>query len=196
MGRKINVLDVGGRAAYWQNIDTSHIAKIVLMNLDEDELEPDDAVGTVEFVFEVGDARILDGYDDKSLDFVHSNSVIEHVGPWQDMAAMASEMQRVAIGGWMQTPAWIFPVEPHFRAPFLHWFGQPVRRRMLSMSKYYRHLGVAERRYHVDRINLLSRKEVEALFPNSEIYVEWFGLPKSYVAWWNHHNPAVERGAS
>ena len=35
MGRKINVLDVGGRAAYWQNIDTSHIAKIVLMNLDD-----------------------------------------------------------------------------------------------------------------------------------------------------------------
>jgi hypothetical protein len=133
----------------------------------------------------LGDARRLEGRADGSVDLVHSNSVIEHVGPWQDMAAMASELRRVGRAGWMQTPAWEFPIEPHFRAPFLHWFGQPLRRRMLALSPHYRRAGLAARRLHVDRINLLSRAEVAALFPGCEIWVERVALlPKSYVARW------------
>ena len=69
------------------------------------------------FVRKVGDARNLSEYADGSVDLVHSNSVIEHVGGWADMRAMADEMMRIGRSGWMQTPAWEFPVEPHFRAP-------------------------------------------------------------------------------
>jgi hypothetical protein len=196
LGRKLHILDVGGRAEYWKNVDTSRVASVALLNLDPGELAPGDNDGEVEFSYRVGNACDLGDYDDRSVDFVHSNSVIEHVGPWQQMAAMSSEMMRVSIGGWMQTPAWIFPIEPHFRAPFLHWFGQPVRRSLLSLSKPYRDLDVAGRRYHIDRINLLSRSEVEALFPGAEIYVERLGLPKSYVAWWNHHASMTAAEAS
>ena len=55
---------------------------------------------------------------------------------------------------------------------------------MLFFSRLYRHKSVAERRWHIDRINLLSRGEMTELFPDCEIYTERFLLPKSYVARW------------
>lgn len=186
VGHPITVLDVGGRAEYWENVGFAGLARVHLLNHEEGELETP-APNAPEGLFraEVGDARRLEGWADGAVDLVHSNSVIEHVGPWQDMAAMASELRRVGRAGWVQTPAWEFPIEPHYRAPFLHWLGQPARRRLLSLSRAYRAMGTAERRYHIDRINLLSRAEVATLFPDCEIWTErLLGLPKSFVARW------------
>lgn len=185
LGRNVEILDVGGRKDYWLNIELENVTHISLLNYDAKEISDDESPQNgISFSNEIGDARSLSKYSDGSIDFIHSNSVIEHVGPWQDMASMASEMRRVGLSGWMQTPSWMFPLEPHFRAPFLHWFGQPLRRSMLSMSSYYRKLGVAERRYHIDRINLLTRCEVKALFPTAEIVTERVIFPKSYIAHW------------
>jgi hypothetical protein len=92
---------------------------------------------------------------------------------------------RVGLSGWIQTPAFEFPIEPHFKLPFIHWLGQPLRRSLLSMSKYYRGNTLAVRRWHVDRVNLLSYAEVVTLFPNCNISIErWVLLPKSYVVRW------------
>jgi hypothetical protein len=184
-GRPINILDVGGRADYWHNTCLDGIASVTLLNRANDPL----AYGVEEpecCVHEVGDARDLTQYDDESVDLVHSNSVIEHVGLWDDMAAMARETRRVGRSGWIQTPAFEFPIEPHFRAPCLHWFGAPLRRRLLtwSIEPYFRRNSFDDRRRYVDSVNLLSRREVEALFAGCEIYVERFGLPKSYTARW------------
>lgn len=180
--RKLTVLDVGGRSDYWQNLSVENIGKIVVLNAEADELQPDGAGGV--FESRLGDACDLTEYDENDFDLAHSNSVIEHVGSWEKMEAMAREMMRVGRSGWVQTPAWEFPVEPHFRAPFLHWFGQPLRRKLLVMSPFYRHLSVAEKRWHVDRINLLSQAEMCALFPGCEMYVERLLFAKSYVARW------------
>ena len=134
---------------------------------------------------ELGDARNLGNHADKSIDLVHSNSVIEHVGYWPDQSAMAAALLRVGVSGWVQTPAFEFPIEPHFRLPFVHWFGQPLRCRLLAMSKNYRDYPIAMRRLHVDRTNLLSDAEVDALFPNCDIHVERCCLfTKSYVVRW------------
>ena len=182
LGRDIHILDVGGRADYWENVGLQHVAGVEILNYDAAELDrkaPKDI-----FVSRIGDARNLAGYADQSVDLVHSNSVIEHVGSWGDMAAMAREALRVGRSGWIQTPAWEFPIEPHFRAPFLHWFGQPMRRRMMWMSARYRPLSLAERRHHIDRINLLSRAEVKALFPGCSIMTERVLFPKSYSVRW------------
>lgn len=180
--RPVQVLDIGGRADYWDNVGLDNISQVRLLNNDPAEFGRG-AAGDI-FVDELGDARALTNYSDQSVDLVHSNSVIEHVGLWPDMCAFADEALRVGVSGWVQTPAFAFPIEPHYRLPFLHWFGAPVRRRMLDFSRDYRKLDTRARRHHVDRINLLSRKEVEALFPGADIYVEWVGLPKSYTARW------------
>jgi predicted SAM-dependent methyltransferase len=180
--RPIEILDVGGRAEYWNNVGLDNIAAIRLLNKDQSELDrqaPSDL-----FINELGDARNLSNYADKSIDLVHSNSVIEHVGLWQDMCAMADEVLRVGMSGWIQTPAWEFPIEPHFRLPFLHWFAQPLRRAILSQSRHYGSLDIRNRRYHIDRINLLSHGEFKSLFPECDIFVERLVLAKSYTARW------------
>jgi hypothetical protein len=182
LGRPLVVLDVGGRAEYWANVGVDHIAQIRLLNNDENELTG--GVKSDLFVSELGDACRLSSYADKSIDLVHSNSVIEHVGTWTAMQAMATEVTRVGRSGWIQTPAWEFPIEPHFQLPFLHWFGQPLRRAMLRLSRDYGRASIQERRYHVDRINLLSYSEFRSLFPESDIFIERLILAKSYSARW------------
>lgn len=184
--RPVRILDVGGRAEYWDNVGLGNITHITLMNYDPAELErtvPDKKV----FTAILGDARDLSDHADNSFDLVHANSVIEHVGLWNDMAAMASEVMRVGRAGWIQTPAFEFPIEPHFRTPFMHWFGAPMQRAMFSLSfeKRLRRLPMAVRRQALDGVNLLSRREVSALFPGQHIYVERIALlPKSYSVSW------------
>lgn len=188
LGRDIVVLDVGGRPDYWLNVGLENIARVDLVNHSESELEREapGAVRSEKFVRKVGDARDLSDYADKSVDLVHSNSVIEHVGGWPDMTAMANEMLRVGQAGWMQTPAWEFPVEPHFRAPFAHWFGEPMRARLISLSVdgRQRRLDLHARRLRVESINLLSKREVKALFPGQDVWVERLVFAKSYVVRW------------
>lgn len=200
LGRDLVIMDVGGRPDYWLNLPSMDgISRIDLMNFEESELDrplPDGAPKDL-FTRSVGDARNLAGHESKSIDFVHSNSVIEHVGGWDDIGAMATELRRVGRAGWMQTPAWSFPIEPHFHVAFMHWFGAPMRARMLSLSaaKRFRRMPLARRRRVVEAVNLLSRSEVAHLFPNCTIHTERVALlAKSYVAYW-HLDDAVQDGA-
>jgi len=188
LGRDIGILDVGGRPDYWLNIGFDNISKIDVLNYDDAEIDrpfPDSAPAGV-FSYKLGDARKLVDYADRSVDLIHANSVIEHVGDWQDMRAMANEVMRVGKSGWVQTPAWEFPIEPHFRAPFMHWFGRPLQTRMMSLSvkPEYRRLDIDSRRPHIDRINLLSKREMRVLFPDKPLLVERVILAKSYTARW------------
>jgi hypothetical protein len=181
--RQITILDVGGTPEYWQNIDTTafiYVAKIVILTNDEfvsNRLHK-------KFDYVVGTACDLSSYADKSFDLVHSNSVIEHVGYWEQQSAMAREVRRVGITGWVQTPAFSFPIEPHFKLPFIHWFGQPMRRMALLLTDYCNQ-SLAMRRRRIDYVNLLTKAEVATLFEGCDIHVERFcRLPKSYIVHW------------
>lgn len=186
--RDVVILDIGGRPDYWANIGVEGISQIIVLNHDSRELNRELLGGLPENLFErrIGDARNLSDYADGSIDMAHSNSVIEHVGGWGDMRRMAGEMLRVGRAGWMQTPAWEFPIEPHFRAPFGHWFGKPAQARMMSLStaEHIRRLSRDKRRERVEMINLMSKGEVRSLFPGCAIYTERVILAKSYVAHW------------
>ena len=100
---------------------------------------------------------------------------------------MAREVQRVVRAFWVQMPNYWFPVEPHFRAPFLHWFGDPLRARMLGLSvkRGNRRQDMATRRRRVEGIHLLSRGDVRLLFPGRSIEAERVALlPKSHMVRW------------
>lgn len=184
LGRPISVLDVGGRRDYWSNVGVKDISGITLVNIEANDLGRESNFSD-KFVDRIGDARNLPAFADKSFDLYHSNSVIEHVGGWADMKAMADEALRIGTSGWVQTPAWGFPIEPHFRLPFIHWFAAPLRASALRFAKSYGRQDHMQRRLHAERINLLAKGELSILFPKCKVDVERYMLfGKSFIVRW------------
>jgi SAM-dependent methyltransferase len=93
-------------------------------------------------------------FEDDEFDVVHSNAVVEHVGPRNDQARFIAELVRVAKRGLITTPNRWFPLESHVRLPLVHWLPRPATLALL------RPLG------HEDwPVWLLSRSAFRALFP-------------------------------
>jgi 2-polyprenyl-3-methyl-5-hydroxy-6-metoxy-1,4-benzoquinol methylase len=178
-GREYRILDIGGTLAFWKGLGGlygSHKVAITVVNLDEAEV--DDANIKVRR----GDACNLSEFGDNEFDIVHSNSVIEHVGPWEQVQRMAAEVRRLAPKYFIQTPNIGFPVEPHFRLPFVHWLPEQARISVLQAAGRVPK-DPLKATPAVQRIALLSKSQMQALFPDAEIWPEKvFGLTKSLVA--------------
>jgi len=186
---RVRLLDVGGRRDYWTLLseDLAPKVSIVILNNEEIELEtgatPEDGL---DVTYELGDARAMPQYADGSFDLAHSNSVIEHVGSLQDMAAMADETRRVAPAYYVQTPYLWFPMEPHYGVPFFHWLPVATRAQLGVRFKVgYRaqqpdwRSGAAL----VDHTTLIDQAAMRALFPDAEHRKERFALmTKSLIA--------------
>lgn len=189
---RCRVADIGGRIAYWQLCAPDFLDdprfELDLFNI---SYTPDDHVALEEMG--AGRVRLLEGdacalpqITDHEYDLAHSNSVIEHVGSWARMWAMADETRRIARLRYVQTPYWGFPLEPHFRAPFFHWLPEQWRLRLVQRF----HLGFMPREVGVDgamrsvqSAALLDRRQFGALFPTDNIYSELtYGLTKSLIA--------------
>jgi SAM-dependent methyltransferase len=111
-------------------------------------------------------------FADGEFDLAYSSSLVEHLPP-AARPAFAAELQRVARGWYVQTPAYAFPLEPHALLPFAHWLPPTLRR------PYWR-LGVAG---DWEEIRLLRRAELAALLPGGEIHAERVaGLAKSWIS--------------
>jgi hypothetical protein len=133
-----------------------------------------------------GDARCLEMEDDE-YDIVFSNSVIEHVGSFEDQQAFAREARRLGTRLWIQTPAFECPLEPHFLGVFIHWFPRNWHAPMARFLSVRGLTGAAkpqELREIAASTRLLSRREMQFLFPDCRIWTErmcWV-IPKSHVA--------------
>lgn len=177
------ILDVGGEPAYWRNVADmlgTRDCQITLVN--HVEIADTDS----RFVRLVGDARRLGGLEDLSFDVVHSNSVIEHVGRFDDMLAMADEVRRLAPAYFVQTPYFWFPVEPHCSTAFFHWMPESVRISMLMRRPrgvWGKAPDVATALRQIQSNTLLDRRTMATLFPDAEIERERvFHLTKSLIA--------------
>ena len=183
-----SILDIGGEASYWQTaIGLDYLrewrAHITLLN------HTDKYVGTnldpALFTVVIAEGCQLP-FADGSFDIAHSNSTIEHVGDWQRREAFAREIRRVARRYFVQTPAFGFPLEPHYQFPYFQMLPEPARIWMLQHFA----LGtfpVAEDLPHAIRfsgdVRLLSRNQFTLLFPDAIIERERFlGLTKLLMA--------------
>jgi hypothetical protein len=163
----LRVIDVGGTSSYWlamRDLWQSYGLEITIVNLDA--VEHDDGPLRIR----AGNACAMPEYADLSFDVVHSNSVIEHVGHWPEMMAMAHEI----------------PYEPHYRTPLFQYLPESTRANMLLRRRHgfrgpYGSLDEAMR--DVQSVSLLSRRQLSALFPDASIESESFvGLTKSLIA--------------
>ena len=181
--RPVRVLDVGGSPFFWETVQAAGRCEVTILNK-EDYAEAEERL-TGEFTSHrvlVGDACRMDDVDDQSFDLVVCNSVLEHLGAWPEMTAAAQELARIGRHGWVQIPAIEFPIEPHLMLPVAHWFNRPLQRRLVET---FQRMQPHNARELVDRINLVSRKEMRLLFPQATVRSERFLLlPKSHLAIW------------
>jgi Methyltransferase domain len=176
------VLDLGGSQHFWANfpIDLSR-KQVVIYNISHDETASrQDAAARIP-------VKIYDGAHlpeaDGSFDVVVCNSVLEHV-PVALRPGVVAEMRRVGKRLLVQTPAFEFPVEPHFIFPLLHWLPRWLGRPLVLVSPWFwlSRPGVAHAGAYFDEIQLPTRADIDRLFPGSTVRCERVaGLVKSYV---------------
>jgi len=102
------------------------------------------------------------------------------------MAAMAAEVRRLARVYYLQRPNYWFPFEPHYRAIGYRWLPESLRAAILTRRRL-RFRGPRETfdlaMRDVQTVNLLSSRQLKALFPDAEIGFErLLGWGKSLIA--------------
>jgi hypothetical protein len=190
LDRPVEVLDVGGAVFFWTTIPepVRRRCHIRLLNLPGayDWLPPEEEALKQEFELLVGDARELGRFADQSMDLVVSNSVIEHVGAWPDMERAGAEVRRVGRRGWVQVPAFEFPIEQHWLRPFVHWLADPIQIAILGrIHGHMRGKTRAQRLMEVHHMRPLTRGQLQTLMGNASLQTErLLLLPKSHIATW------------
>lgn len=187
LGRPVEVLDVGGVEDFWLQVGLPPGCRLTILNLPEAFSVSWWFFGQLEFERLEGTVMDLSSVRGR-FDLVVCNSLIEHLGCWDDMARGAQELRRAAPHGWVQTPAFGFPFEPHHVLPVVHWFAPAIQARLLVHAPRFR--APRDRqpdtlRHRVEENNLLTRREFEYLFPDAHHHREHFlGLTKSFIAAW------------
>lgn len=172
------ILDVGGEDYNWTLISAR--PKVTLINTHYGR-------GPRAIIFPkiLGDGRKLP-FGDKAFDIVYSNSVIEHVGSFEDQAAFANELRRVGRTHFVQTPDRTFPIEPHYIAPFIHYFPADLQKKLVRHFTPWGLIAKPDRRTVervIDSTRLLTAAEMKKLFVDASILRERvLGFSKSLIA--------------
>lgn len=179
--REMRICDLGGSRHYWQKLGID----IPPTNITIYNISASETAGVTSDHNDI-EMIIYDGNRipvvDNAFDLLICNSVLEHVPP-DNRATVAREIRRVAPRAFIQTPARAFPIEPHFLMPIVHWMPRGLGYQLIKVSPW-RILAkptVAEIKSYWWGTQLLSRKELRALFPGAAIVTEDVaGLTKSY----------------
>lgn len=177
---EMRILDVGGFPDCWPEHECP--AHITTINLDQRT----GFVATPRRRMLRGDGCALP-FGNRSFDIVFSNSVIEHLGTWENQQQFAAEARRVGGRLWVQTPARWFFIEPHLITPFIHFLPTAWQRPLLRWFTVWGWLTKptpAQVDAFLAEVRLLTRAEMQQLFPDCRIERERFLLccTKSYIA--------------
>jgi hypothetical protein len=181
VARPVQILDVGGSYEYWRRLDLAVLGdvRIALLNL----AKGDEAPPT--FTSVVGDARDLSRYADNAFDVVFSNSVLGQVGGAEDQLKMASEIRRVGVRYFVQTPNHNFPIDWRTLVPFFHFLPASVQAmcfRALPVGRYPRARDHATSVEWATRIRDIRRTDIDSLFPGATVVREtYLTLTKSFL---------------
>lgn len=180
LNKPISILDLGGKINFWENRGlTGHTDfKITLLNL-EKEVSEYSNVKTLK-----GNILDLKIFKKNSFDIVFSNSVIEHLSNLENQRKMAFEVLRIGKKHIIQTPNKKFFIEPHYLLPFFQFIPKKLQFTILTKTKLSR-LKTWDKKFanqYLDEIRLMTKKELNEIFPNSSIYFESFlGMTKSFT---------------
>ena len=175
------ILDVGGTPGNWSLLTVR--PRVTILNLPR----AIEARGSLTWIFADG-CRLP--FRDKSFDVVFSNSVIEHLGNPSRHEQYASEIARVGVRYFVQTPNRWFPVEPHLLTPLIHFLPRSWQKALIEKCTIWEWIAKprpAERAFYLEHylrdIQLLDGRAMRRLFPDARLIRERFlGLTKSLIA--------------
>lgn len=179
--KPLKIIDIGGTQLFWECMGFAEEveAEITILNVFKTEL------ASPKFKSVVGDARDMKEFSSDEFDVLFSNSVIEHVGNFDQQQLMAKECSRVAKRLFLQTPNRFFPIEPHFLLPFIQFAPMWLKVFLTSHFRvgWYARLKDKEKAYErMKSVRLLCRSDLRKLFPEAIIYNERvFGMTKSFI---------------
>lgn len=184
--KTVKIIDVGGTMTYWGIVSNDFLktrnVNITIVNLPGTTLPKNNEL----FTFKHADGCDLSGFENNSFHIAHSNSVIEHVGDWEQMVKFSNEIKRVAGKYFVQTPNYWFPIEPHCMTPFFHWLPKSLRVWLVmnfALGHWRKATSTDEAIEIVESARLLSKRKFRSLFSDSDILTEkFFLLPKSFIA--------------
>jgi len=163
---KESVVDVGGTDRSWWFADWA--GRVVRCNLDRKATNSGLRV--------VGDGCALP-FGDAVFEVAFSNSVIEHLSTLEAQVRFARELRRVGRCHFVQTPNKWFPIEPHYLFPLFQFFPVVIQRWLHT----HFNIGTFKKSDQFGTIRLMTRKELQRLFPESQIVSERIGpLVKSW----------------
>src|SRR3990172_6164144 len=170
--KPVNILDAGGTESFWKMMKLTDPGdvKVTIINIEN-------AVTTLpNFSYIKADARSLTMFSNNQFDIVFSNSVIEHVGGYDDQQKMAQEIMRVGKRYFVQTPNYYFPFEPHFMFPLFQFLPYGVK--IFLLTKF--NLGWFKKcntKYEANAllksVKLMRKKDLKKIFPLAKIYTEY-----------------------
>lgn len=174
------ILDVGGYHWFWERMECRN--PITCLNL---MVPPFAEPVSNQFHYVQGDGRHLP-YKNAEYDIVFSNSVIEHLGTYDDQRQFAAEVRRVGKSYWVQTPNRWFPVEPHLLTPIIHYLPKRIQRHLLRRCTVWGLVARPTRSQaeeFLSTVRLLTEREMRELFPDARIVAERIlGVKKSFIA--------------
>ncbi len=178
----LKILDIGGFGNSLEILNDDFINNndITILNI------ADIIVNNKNIKHILGDATNEKQFPPKSFDVIHCNSVIEHVGDFEQMKKLSSNIKTWGVNYFVQTPAFYFPIEHHFLVPFFHFL--PLKMRAYILTKFKLASYPQEENYSralsvVSSVRLLKEKELKSFFPDAIIMKERFlFMTKSYIA--------------
>jgi len=177
VSNETRIVDVGGTPFNWELIDVA--PDVTLVNISGKEWE------RPRMRMIVYDGRKLP-FGDNTFDVCYSNSVIEHVGLWEDQQRFAAEVRRMAPQYYVQTPNRYFVVEPHLLTPFIHFLPRGIVRKLMRNFTVHGLITRPSQQWIAEflaQTRLLTVSEMGTLFPDAAIFREKFlGMTKSIIA--------------
>lgn len=181
---RLRVCDLGGSRHFWEAMPKDLVpSDLTLLNVADDGQSRSHTGAFDDLKVVLYDGQHIP-YPDGHFDVLICNSVIEHV-PLDQREQLCREIRRVAKYYFVQTPAYAFPIEPHFVFPGLHWLPRSLGRRLVPLGVWalMNRPTKAKRDAYFDEVHLLTGREVERLLPGATVFREKaLGLVKSYTA--------------
>lgn len=179
--KPLRILDVGGTEVFWEMMGFAEESDVDIILFNRSKIP----VSYPNFTSIVGDARDMRRFGDDEYDIVFSNSLIEHVGDYEDQKKVADEIARIGKRYFVQTPNYYFPVEPHFLFPFFQYLPSKLKvflLRRFNLGWYKKIKDYQKAAETPNSIRLLKGRELMQLFPGARIYRERvLGLTKSFI---------------